>query len=47
MTLLLELALLFIVIFFAVRIATTGHADSERLSEPPRHEIVYQAEPVS
>ena len=48
MTLILELVLLFAVIFFAVRLATTGHVDSHRQPDAPKHELVYQGgQPIS
>ena len=42
MGLALEILLLFFIIFFAVRFATTGHADNMKMSEPPQEEIVFQ-----
>lgn len=48
MSLILEIALLFFIIFFAVRFATTGHADKDKASAPQSEEIVYQdAQPIS
>jgi hypothetical protein len=42
MGLVLELVILFVVIFFAVRLAVTGHVDRHKASEPQKHELVYQ-----
>lgn len=40
MGLVLEIALLFLIVFFAVRFATTGHAYSDKISAPQPEETV-------
>ena len=40
MTLLIELLLLFGIIFLAVRLGTGGHVDSHRSIDKPKQEIV-------
>ncbi len=48
MILLVEVLLLFGIIFFAVRLATTGHVDNHKSSEPPQEQIAYEpAVPIS
>lgn len=42
MILIAELLLLFLVIFFAVRLATTGHVENDRGTDPRKQEIVYE-----
>ena len=48
MGLILELLLLFVVIFFAVRFAVTGHAENRKVVEPTQEEILLDANaPIS
>ena len=48
MVLVLELLLVFCIVFFAVRLATTGHVDNNRAPDQPKHEIVYErGQPIS
>ena len=41
MTLIVELLLLFFVVFFAARLATTGHVDSHKAADQPPDKLVY------